>query len=445
MTYPLLIQIIHRDVMLHNHLGRSCMTVKQRYEFGGPAGNVLMMIGLPAIVYYLYFCVRFNGGRIIPGPEIDHAAFSGFIDSIYPTWRAALIFFSWFAFQAALLALLPGRTVSGVRLDDGTSLKYKLNGLPSFIISMAAVAVLAYTGTVGIDIIYDNFGALISVMVLFAFAFSIFLFAYGKLTNLVDRPSGSVIHDFFMGVSLNPRIPPVHGFDLKFFCEARPGLIGWLVVSLSFMGVQYLKHGAVTAAMLLVVAFQFLYIADYFWNEPAILTTTDIVHDKFGFMLVFGDLVWVPMTYSLQAFYLIEHVHSLPVWGIVSIVFLNAAGYYLFRAVNLQKHRFRTEPGYLIRGKKPEFIQTAHGNRLLVSGFWGLSRHFNYVGDITMALAWCLPCLFYSPLPYFYVIYFTALLVHRQRRDDKKCAAKYGDDWVKYRERVPWRIMPGIY
>ena len=62
--------------------------------------------------------------------------------------------------------------------------------------------------------------------------------------------------------------------------------------------------------MVLVVAFQFLYIADYFWNEPAILTTTDIVHDKFGFMLAFGDLAWVPLTYSLQAFYLIEHVHD---------------------------------------------------------------------------------------------------------------------------------------
>ncbi len=421
------------------------MTGKRQYEFGGPAGNVLMMIGLPAVVYYLYFCVRFNGGRIIPGQDINFAPFSSFLESIIPSWHAAMIFFSWLAFQAVLQAFLPGRTVSGVRLDDSTALKYRLNGLPSFIISLAALALLAFTGTARFDIIFDNFGSLISVMVLFAFAFSAFLYWYGRFTKQVDRPSGSAIHDFFMGVSLNPRIPSLHGFDLKFFCEARPGLIGWLAVSLSFMGVQYLKHGTVTAAMVLVVTFQFLYIADYFWNEPAILTTTDIVHDKFGFMLVFGDLVWVPMTYSLQAFYLVEHVHSLPVWGIVSIALLNVAGYYLFRAVNLQKHKFRTVPDYRIWGKEPEFIQTGQGNRLLVSGFWGLSRHFNYIGDITMALAWCLPCLFYSPLPYFYVIYFTALLVHRQRRDDKKCAGKYGDDWVKYQERVPWRIVPGIY
>ena len=32
----------------------------------------------------------------------------------------------------------------------------------------------------------------------------------------------------------------------------------------------------------------------------------DIIHDGFGFMLVFGDLVWVPFTYTLQARYLAD-------------------------------------------------------------------------------------------------------------------------------------------
>jgi Delta14-sterol reductase len=425
--------------------GRSTMHKKNRYEFGGPAGNILMMIGLPAVVYYLYFCARFNGGRIIPGAEINYAPFEGFLDSITPTLRAALLYVSWFLFQATLHVILPGRRVSGVRLNDGTSLKYKLNGLLSFIVTIVVIGLLSIAGIAGPDTIYNNFGALISVTVIFAYALSFFLFAYGKTAKPADPLSGSTIHDFFMGVSLNPRVPPVTGFDIKFFCESRPGLIGWLAVSVSFMGVQYMKNGSVTAAMVLVVAFQFLYIADFFWNEPAILTTTDIVHDRFGFMLVFGDLAWVPLTYSLQAFYLIEHVHSLPAWGIISITLLNAAGYYLFRTVNLQKHKFRTVPGYRIWGKKPDFIQTEQGNKLLVSGFWGWSRHFNYIGDIMMALAWCLPCLFASPLPYFYAVYFTVLLVHRQRRDDRKCAIKYGEDWEKYRERVPWRILPGIY
>ena len=43
------------------------------------------------------------------------------------------------------------------------------------------------------------------------------------------------------------------------------------------------------------------------FHQEAILTTMDIVHDGFGFMLAFGDLVWVPFLYSLQARYALEH------------------------------------------------------------------------------------------------------------------------------------------
>lgn len=46
---------------------------------------------------------------------------------------------------------------------------------------------------------------------------------------------------------------------------------------------------------------------------------------------------------------------------------------------------------------------------------------------------------------YFYLLYFAVLLVHRERRDEIKCARKYGDDWEEYKARVPWRIVPGVY
>lgn len=36
---------------------------------------------------------------------------------------------------------------------------------------------------------------------------------------------GNAIYDFFIGRELNPRIGT---FDLKYFCELRPGLIGWV-------------------------------------------------------------------------------------------------------------------------------------------------------------------------------------------------------------------------
>jgi protein-S-isoprenylcysteine O-methyltransferase Ste14 len=56
-----------------------------------------------------------------------------------------------------------------------------------------------------------------------------------------------------------------------------------------------------------------------------------------------------------------------------------------------------------------------------------------------------LPCLFDSPLPYFYIVYFTILLVHRERRDHQVCAVRYGDDWDAYCAKVPYRIVPWLY
>ena len=64
---------------------------------------------------------------------------------------------------------------------------------------------------------------------------------------------------------------------------------------------------------------------------------------------------------------------------------------------------------------------------------------------LMMGLAWCLPCGFGHVLPYFYIIYFTILLVHREWRDNLTCQAKYGADWDVYRQKVPWRIVPWVY
>ncbi|MGB8332649.1 MAG: DUF1295 domain-containing protein [Polyangiales bacterium] len=417
---------------------------KQKLEFGGVPGNFAMIFGLPVFTAYLFFAVRFNDGAVLPGSRAD---WEGFKHAMMPTGRAALIYGFWLALQAALQRFAPGRRVLGAELPDGTRLPYRMNGLLSLFVTFFVVATLHWSGAFSIRELYEEFGALISVMTMFVFLFSIYLYWYGKRHGQARHLSGRFIHDFWMGTGHNPRVPPgPEGLDLKIFCEARPGLILWVLINTSFAYVQYEKYGFVSTSMILVWLFQMFYIIDYFWNEEAILTTMDIKHENFGFMLAFGDLVWVPMTYSLQAHYLIDRVHSLPWWGAVLIILVNMLGLYIFRAVNLQKHKFRSNPeGARIWGKKAEYMQTEQGGKLLLSGFWGWSRHFNYVGDILMALSWSLPCLFDSVLPYFYPIYFAILLIHRERRDHKFCSKKYGADWVRYCERVRWRIIPGIY
>ncbi len=389
---------------------------KRKLEFGGVPGNFAMIFGLPIFTAYLFFAVRFNDGEVLPGPYSD---WNRFFEAMVPTGRAAVIYGVWLVLQALLQKYAPGRTVFGAPLPDGSRLPYRMNGLFSLIVTVVVVGLLHWSGLFSIAELYVEFGALISVMTIFVFVFSIYLYWYGKQHGQARHLSGHFIHDFWMGTGHNPRIPPgPDGFDFKLFCEARPGLIFWVLLNTSFAYVQYQVYGFVSTSMILVWAFQMLYIIDYFWNEEAILTTMDIKHENFGYMLAFGDLVWVPMTYSLQAHYLIDNAHTLPWWGAVIIVGINSLGFYIFRTVNLQKHKFRGDPeNARIWGKKADYMVTSQGNKLLLSGFWGWSRHFNYVGDILMALSWSLPCLFGSALPYFYPAYFAILLIHRERRD----------------------------
>ncbi len=411
-------------------------------EFGGPVGNLVLTFALPVIVGFLYFSIGFNHGGLWPAAGVD---FDGFWASLTPTWTVAGVYLGWFALQTGLQMLMPGKIVEGTVLPNGSRLKYKMNGLASLVATLLLVGALHYLDVLSLAFIHDHFGALISVITIFVAAFSVFLYVYGKRHGQY-RGTNNLVHDFFMGSGHNPRIPAGGLFDLKFFCEARPGLILWMLADASFAYVQYREHGFVSVSMILVCVFQWVYVIDYYVNEPAILTTMDIKHENFGFMLAFGDLVWVPMTYSLQAYYLIDHMHDLPVIAAVGIVAMNLAGLYIFRAVNNQKNRFRRAPeGAVIWGKPAEYLQTKRGSKLLLSGFWGLSRHFNYVGDILMALAWSLPCGFAAPVPYFYPIYFAILLIHRERRDHHFCRNKYGEDWDRYCERVRWRIIPGVY
>lgn len=396
----------------------------------------VMLLTLPLLVYYLWVCVQFHRGTLVWPSWFDAQRIPG------PTFAAVVMFGAWLLLQTLLQIFAPGPIKLGTPLANGTRLSYRMNGWFSFWFTLGLLALVCGLGWLPAALVYDHFGPLLTTVNLAAYSFSGYLFLYGLLFPVGERTTGNAVYDYFLGTALNPRIGT---FDFKFFCESRPGLIGWVVVNLSLAAAQVRLLGYLSTPMILVQAFQFLYVADYFWHEEAILTTWDIKHENFGWMLCWGDLVWVPFTYTLQAFYLIHNAHELPAWGIAGLVALNLLGYGIFRGANIQKHRFRSNPEGLVWGRPPEFIATSRGTLLLTSGWWGIARHMNYLGDLIMALAWCLPCLFGSPLPYFYFVYFTILLVHRQRRDDATCREKYGPDWEKYCTKVRWRILPGVY
>ena len=406
------------------------------YEFFGPVGALTLTIMLPLTVIGLYV-VCGAGTCDIRIPTL-------------PCWsefwnpNAYSIYVLWFLFHALIYLSPLGKTVEGSKLRDGSQLKYKINGLYAYVISHILFAVGYYYFKLPVSFVYDHYLAFAMVSTVFSFALAVYLysksFAPGAVLALGGN-SGNVLYDWFIGRELNPRLGL---FDWKTFCEMRPGLIGWVIINYCMMVKQYEIHGVVSNSMMLVCFFQFWYILDTFWFETAILTTMDIVHDGFGFMLAFGDLAWLPFTYSLQARYLVDHPTYLSWFACVLIFALNMAGYLIFRLSNSQKDLFRRAPDHpSVCNLKT--LSTKRGTKLIVSGWWGICRHPNYVGDLVMALAWSLPCGFSNVLPYFYFLYFAPLLIHRQFRDEHHCKQKYGTDWEKYCKIVKWRLIPGLY
>lgn len=301
-------------------------------------------------------------------------------------------------------------------------------------------------GAFPLEELYDRFPQFAFAAVVFSFGLAVCLyvlsFRRGVLLAEGGR-SGNVLYDFYMGRELNPRSG---GFDWKYFCELRPGLIGWAVLNLGMLmkqqQLQQVTGEGISWPLVLVCVFQGWYVLDALLNERAILTTMDITTDGFGFMLAFGDLAWVPFTYSLQARYLVGRPVSVGGWVAGGLAGLHLLGYWIFRRANSTKDVFRRDPGSVPHVK---FLETARGTKLMISGWWGWARKINYTGDWMMGLAWCGLCGPVHVLPYFYAIYFGVLLVHRAARDDHLCAVKYGEDWEKYKAEVRWLFLPGVY
>ncbi|XP_065737715.1 delta(14)-sterol reductase TM7SF2 isoform X2 [Phocoena phocoena] len=380
-------------------------------EFGGPLGAAALLLLLPATMFHLLLVARSGPARLLgPPPYLPE------LEELWSPW-ALLLCLTWLGLQAALY-LLPARKVAeGQELKDKSRLSYPINGFQALVLTALLVGLGVLAG-LPLSALPEMLLPLAFAATLIAFIFSLLLYLKALVAPASALApggnSGNPIYDFFLGRELNPRIC---SFDFKYFCELRPGLIGWVLINLALLMQEAELRGSPSLAMWLVNGFQLLYVGDALWHEEAVLTTMDIIHDGFGFMLAFGDLAWVPFTYSLQAQFLLYHPEplGLPLASVICLI------------------------------NDLETISTATGRRLLVSGWWGMVRHPNYLGDLIMALAWSLPCGVSHLLPYFYLLYFTALLVHREARDEQQCLRKYGLAWHAYCRRVPYRIVPYIY
>jgi 7-dehydrocholesterol reductase len=357
------------------------------------------------------------------------------------------------AFELMLMRFLPGNLHFGPTTPKGNVPVYKANGIPAFIITVATFSLCSFgLRLFPSTIIYDHFGELIGALNVLSLVFCLMLYIKGRYfpSSSDSGMTGNFLFDFYWGTELYPRIL---GLDIKMFTNCRFGMMSWGLIVLSFAGKQSELFGMSTG-MIVAVTLQLVYVAKFFWWETGYLSSLDIMHDRAGFYICWGCMVWVPSVYTSATLFMVNHPLDMPPPAAMLLLLVGVMCIFTNYFADRQRQLVRETGGAcLVWGKKPELLVAhfvtesgeAKQNLLLLSGFWGISRHFHYVPEFLAALCWSLPAGFAFGLPYFYVGFLAVLLTHRALRDDERCAKKYGRAWELYCERVPSKIIPGLF
>ncbi|UJR86290.1 hypothetical protein [Sandaracinus amylolyticus] len=412
----------------------------------------LLLSTTPILVVVLWMiCAHFDGSIALFVTSIDATTFVRLVPR--PTAAAAGILALWIVAQGALLALLPGREHLGPVTPTGRQPRYRINGFPAWLVTHVVLVATWALDLWSASTVVRELGAMIVTLNVAALLFCAFLYWKGRhYPSSTDATyTGHPLFDFFQGIELHPTL---FGASLKQLVNCRVSMMGWSALALCFALHQSETYGFIANSMLVSSGLLMLYLLKFFVWESGYFNSLDIMHDRFGYYICWGVLVWVPSVYTISGQYLAHHPRELTPMLAIAIFVLGVAALWANYEADAQRQRVRATNGSTtIWGRAPKTLvaryRTSEGvertNLLLVSGFWGVARHFHYVPELVLALCWALPAGLGHAIPYFYLAFLAILLFDRAARDDRRCHAKYGATWEEYQRLVPYKIVPGVY
>jgi protein-S-isoprenylcysteine O-methyltransferase Ste14 len=350
-----------------------------------------------------------------------------------PTIIALLIFL--------LNAILPGRWVSGyiTKPDSTEKVRYHLNGIFVFAVLLMIWFGLGYFRILPFDWLYTfRWYGLAGACALGLLFSLIVVLPYAPVRK-------SFLADLFFG-----RIGNLQLWNGRIDAKMWLYLYGATFLALnalSFMVHHQIQYGNIASpGIFLSAILLFYFLVDYLTFEEVHLYTYDLFAENIGFKLGWGCILFYPYFYAIFLWTTVRlpDPHT-PDWLLVIYIFIFFTGWVLSRGANLQKFFFKKDPAKPFIGIVPATI-TDGKNTLLVNGFWGISRHVNYLGEILMGTGIIL-CTGYPVMigPWLYPLYYVALLFTRQMDDNRRCSQKYGALWDVYVKKVPYKIIPFIY
>lgn len=338
----------------------------------------------------------------------------------------------------ALHRLLPAREVSGYVTDAaGVKLRYRLNGLVVFVVTVAAWAGACHLGLLAWDAFFVHRWEL-------ALGACVFGLVFSAAIVLPAPPVRGLLADLFFGRLPNPQWQRI---DAKMALY----LVGATILELNLLSFAAFHRAThledPSPGVLLYVGLFTFFLCEYLFFEEVHLYTYDFMAERVGFKLGWGCLVFYPYFYGVGLWTTAElpNPHTpKPLLALFAALFF--LGWVLSRGANLQKYTFKRNPEAKAFGVLNPRPLSANGRHVLTGGFWGLSRHINYLGEVLMACGLALSLGHPASLgPWLYPLYYLALLIPRQLDDDRRCAQKYGPLWEEYKRLVPYRIIPFVY
>ncbi len=373
---------------------------------------------------------------------IDHLFELSAVEAIGGFFTPLAVFAAFFVAQL----VLPARRVPGYVLDvkTGVPRSYRLNGLLVFVI-----AIVIWWFEVG-GLPRDWFYRATVPAVIGGTVFSAIIATWAFLSQPQGREKNWFLawwhgraqeHSFF-----GNRV------DLKMYLY----VVGGTMLVLNALSGAYYHHELFGAdanrGVYVYAAFFTFYIFDYFIFERVQLYTYDLIHENLGFKLIWGGLIIYGWLYILPLWGMAVHPDPgfsptvTNIWlGVMVALFL--FGWGISRGGNLQKYWFKRWPDRKFLGFVEQRYIEAGDRRILYSGFWGVARHFNYMGEGFLALSVALVFGYPGNLwAWTYMIFIVSLFTWRQFEDDAVCEEKYGlEKWGEYKARVKYRLFPGIF
>jgi len=359
--------------------------------------------------------------------------------------RQAFVCVVGFMIVLRVLSLIPvGSTVRSVNGKD-----LRMNGFLGLLILMALMPVMVYK-KVDLSIVDGKYFLIMASSLIFSgvlalVARNLARFLPGKKSNVNAKGNtGNLIVDFINGREFNPTL--LNG-DMK-LQTFRFSMIGLAILNVTLVINSIVNQGGVANPVVVMAsAFQVLYALDAMFFEEYYFFSHDAMNTGFGFSIIASYLTF-PFLPTLITQYLIQRSPTLPWFQLVGIALVNALGYVIFRASETQRCEFAKDPESPALAHL-ETLPTAGGKKLLISGWWGLVRHPNYLGEILIQWSWVLPAVSTAGrvdlLIYYLPIFTTLMLLVRCSQQNERNKKKYGAAWDTYCAKVTANLIPKIY